>query len=262
MRESEGTKARRHEGTKKSRGQSPSLHFLRAFVPTCFRACAYPFILLLASSCYFDEPPKPYGTEYRMEVPGHQTVLWAVAPAINLSGEREVDPILQADLVYQELQDVHGMTAVPVDRVAQVFAGLNIRQIESPQQAEQVCQILQVDALVIPTVTSYDPYVPPKMAASLALFYRSNDVERLRQTVGNFDSADGSVRNAMLKFASGRSDPNGPMADREYYLSMDRYAGFVYHQLIADLLGVPAEQPDDPPAGSHKSTGAAGQSDR
>jgi hypothetical protein len=241
------------------RSQKAEVRTLRRFY-FCLLPSA--FCLLFFSGCYFDEPPKPYGTEHRMEVPGHQTLLWAVAPAINLSGEREVDPILQADLVYQELQDVHGMTAVPVDRVAQVFAGLNIRQIETPQQAEQVCQILQVDALVIPTVTAYDPYVPPKMAASLALFYRSNDQERLRQTVGNFDSSDGSVRSAMLKFAAGRTDPNGPMSDREYFLSMDRYSGFVYHQLIADLLGVPAEPSDDDQSGKHKSTDAVGESDR
>jgi hypothetical protein len=207
------------------------------------------------SGCYFDPQPKQYGVEYRMEVPGQQTLVWAVAPAVNLSGQREVDPILQADLLYQELQEVHGMTVVPVDRVAQVYAGLNIRQVESAQQAEQICQILQVDALVIPTVTAYDPYLPPKMGASLALFYRAKDAERLRQTVGMFDSADGTVRDAMLKFAGGRSDPNGPMAEREYFLSMDRYSGFVYHQLIADLLGVPTERPEPERSGKLKTDG-------
>jgi hypothetical protein len=63
----------------------------------------------------------------------------------------------------------------------------------------------------------------------------------VKQAVGIFDSGDGSVREALLKFATGRSDPNGPMAEREYFLSMDRYAEFVYFRLIADLLGVPPE---------------------
>jgi hypothetical protein len=35
------------------------------------------------------------------------------------------------------------------------------------------------------------------------------------------------------------------MAERECFLSMDSYWGFVYHQLIAGLLGVPAEPLDN-----------------
>jgi hypothetical protein len=204
--------------------------------------------------------PKPYGQEHELEVPGLQSDVWAVAPAINLSGHSEVDPILQADLVYQQLQSVHGMTAVPVDRVAQVFAALNIDRIESAQQASLVCDLLQVDAIVVTTITTYDPYAPPKMAASLTLFRkpigyvrpagldtrqlgRQNQGEpaRLKQSAGIFDASNGTVREKLLRYAMGRSDPNGPMAEREYFLNMDRYTAFVYHQLIADLLGVPAE---------------------
>lgn len=207
-----------------------------------------------------DPPPKPYGEEHNLEMPGLQTDVWAVAPAINLSGHAEVDPILQADILYQQLQSVHGLTVVPVDRVVQVYQGLNIDRINSLEQAALVCDILQVDAVVVPTVTAYDPYTPPKMGASLALFRKPTGYVRplasdalgpsgrahggradLKQAVGIYDAADGSVRKSLQVFAAGRTDPNGPMAEREYFLSMDRYGGFVYHQLIADLLGVPPE---------------------
>jgi len=205
--------------------------------------------------------PKPYGEEHRMEVPGLGAEVWAVAPAINLSGHREVDAILQADLVYQELQTVRGMTVVPVDRVVQVYAGLGIDRVQSPQQAALVCDLLGASGLVIPTITAYDPYTPPKMAASLVLFRRPGGYVRpqstnpaallqdnqptnaadLRQAVEMFDSQDGSVRKSLLAYANGRNDPNGPMAEREYFLSMDRYSLFVYHQLIAELLGIAPE---------------------
>jgi hypothetical protein len=198
-------------------------------------------IVCLSASCAPDNSPKPYGMEHTLEVPGLQTERWAVAPAVNLSGHREVDPILQADLLFQQLQHVHGMTAVPVDRVVQAYAALGIEKAQSPQQAAQVCQFLGVDALIVPTVTAYDPYDPPKMAASLALFSQSGTMTDFRQSVGIFDSGDGSVRKDLEEFATGRSDPNGPMAERQYFLSMDSYSGFVYHQLIADLLGVPRE---------------------
>jgi hypothetical protein len=229
-----------------------------------FRCALMIICLSSAWGCYDGDPPKPYGEEHRLAMPGSQAEVWAVAPAINLSGHREVDAILQADLLFDELQEVKGITVVPVNRVAQVYAGLNIKQVESPQEATLVCDLLHADALVVPTVTAYDPYNPPKMAASLALFRRPAGYTRpdnidvrelinkpdwtppadLKQAVGMYDSADGSVREPLLKYAAGRSDPNGPMAEREYFLSMDRYSEFVYHQLIADLLGVPAEPPD------------------
>ena len=85
-------------------------------------------LILTAAGC---KDPPTYGTEAYLEIPGHRRQIWAIAPAINLSGHAEVDPILQADLLYEQLQDVHGMTVVPVDRVVQVFAALRIDRIES-----------------------------------------------------------------------------------------------------------------------------------
>jgi hypothetical protein len=94
-------------------------------------------------------------------------------------------------------------------------------------------------------VTAYDPYDPPKLGASLQLFTRSasnaaqNDPAesaRFLQAVAMFDAANGSVREAVLSYAAGRSDPQSPMGPREYLESMDRYCGFVYNALAADLL--------------------------
>jgi hypothetical protein len=56
------------------------------------------------------------------------------------------------------------------------------------------------------------------------------------QAVGMFDAANGTTRDALLAYAAGRNDPLGPMGPREYLASMDRYCGFVYAQLTADLL--------------------------
>jgi hypothetical protein len=51
-----------------------------------------------------------------------------------------------------------------------------------------------------------------------------------------YDAANGSVRDALRGYATGRNDPTGPMGEREYLASMDRYCGFVYHTLMGDLL--------------------------
>lgn len=107
----------------------------------------------------------------------------------------------------------------------------------------------------------YDPYDPPKMAASLQLFAKPGTVqqtqlldpheldrsatvdpmnmpqpEHIVQAVGMFDANEGTVRQRATAYAAGRTDPNGPMGDREIYLDMSRYGGFVYHELIRQLL--------------------------
>ncbi|MGA3068036.1 MAG: hypothetical protein ABSF29_14420 [Tepidisphaeraceae bacterium] len=206
-------------------------------------------------------PPKPYGREQQLFLPGMHSLVWAVAPTVNLSGQAHVDPLLQSDLVFQELQAVRGLTVIPVDRVVEVYASLRIEKVESEAQATNVCDLLGCDGLVVPTVTAYDPYDPPKMGASLQLFAKPGTVQqivlidpheldrsptvgamdlprpqRLVQAVGIFDASSGSVRQSADAYAAGRTDPNGPMGSREVYLDMSRYGGFVYHELIGELL--------------------------
>ena len=55
-------------------------------------------------------------------------------------------------VVYQQMQQVRGLTMVPVNRVAEVFAGLKIEKVQSPEQAALVCDLLGCDALVVATV--------------------------------------------------------------------------------------------------------------
>ena len=61
------------------------------------------------------------------------------------SGERQVDPLLQADLVFQQLQQVHGVTVVPVNRVVEVYVRPADRPGASPEQAAIVCDLLGCD---------------------------------------------------------------------------------------------------------------------
>jgi hypothetical protein len=116
-------------------------------------------------------------------------------------------------------------------------------------------------------VTAYDPYDPPKLGASLQVFGKAAAPQRPKnvspreltrqaspgpydalpaarqadflQVVGMFDAANGSVRQALNDYATGRNDPAGPLGADEYRLSMDRYGGFVYHELIATLMSHP-----------------------
>jgi len=66
-----------------------------------------------------------YGMERPLTLMTARRQVWAIAPAVNLSGESGVDPLLQADLVFQQLQTVRGVTVIPVNRVAQIYAALS-----------------------------------------------------------------------------------------------------------------------------------------
>jgi len=217
---------------------------------------------VISLACGKSKPP--YGSEEQIGLPGNVRQTWAVAPVINDSGQKPVDPVLQADLVYQQLQAVAGLNVIPVNKVVEVYNTLRIERVASDEQAALICDILGADALLIATVSIYDPYDPPKMAASLNLFRRGGyrrpvnvDIRELArratpatmpaspagtgfvQVVGMFDAANGSVRAEALRYAQGRNDPNGPYQARIYLVEMDRYCGFVYHSLIRELLARP-----------------------
>jgi hypothetical protein len=206
-------------------------------------------------------------------LPAARTQVWAVAPALNLSGQPGVDPLLQADRLFAELEAVRGIRAVPVNRVVQAYAALGLDGISSAADARAVCAQLGVDALVVPTVTLYDPYAPPTMAASIQIYPAAEGglfsaavpgaQETLRltrsarssggtwmpgpeqagrlfvQEAGVFDASHGTTRAAVLHYASGRTDPNGPAGSRaggDVLLVMDRYVGFVYHALLSGVM--------------------------
>jgi hypothetical protein len=205
---------------------------------------------------------KPYGDEDQLSIPGDHRQVWAIAPAINISGQGQIDPLLQSDLVYQELQKVHGVTVIPVDRVVEVYVSLKIDKIQNERQAYDICQALGCDGLVVPTVTAYDPYDPPKFGASLQLFTKPGtfakmplldpraleraattvslpkmpETHNMAQVVEIYDAADGTVRDQVSAYSQGRTDPNGPLGAEEITLSMDRFCAFGYHELLNELL--------------------------
>jgi hypothetical protein len=232
--------------------------------------------LAVVGGCGGEHKPQ-YGMERPLSLMTARRQIWAIAPTINLSGESGVDPLLQSDLVYEQLQAVRGVTVIPVNRVAQVYAALKLEQVNNPEQAAVVCDQLGCDGLIVPTVTIFDPYSPPKFGGSLQLFGKPRgfavpqnidprDLVRSAsppqdsaglaaeqeevttsaafvQSVGMFDAENGSVRQAVLDYALGRNDPAGPLGSKEYFVSMDRYCGFAYHTLIAELVDKAADRP-------------------
>jgi len=148
--------------------------------------------------------------------------------------------------------------------VVTVYAALGVERVQSAEQASLVCDLLGADALLVPTVTAWEPYNPPKMGASLQLFIKSSAFKRrvdvdprelarmaapapgtplppmdpagFVQAVGMFDAADGTVRESLARYSAGRYDPQGPFGAREFYMNSDRYAAFVYRRLTERLF--------------------------
>src|SRR3954453_12986100 len=89
-------------------------------------------ILLTLSAC--SQKPE-YGSEPSLFLPGSARQTWAIAPAVNLSGVTQVDPIIQADLLFGQVQQTGGLNVIPVNRVVEVFAALKIEQVQSEEQA-------------------------------------------------------------------------------------------------------------------------------
>src|SRR6267142_3030042 len=195
-------------------------------------------ILLSLSACTNKAPD--YGSEPSIFLPGSARQTWAGAPAINLSGVTQADAILQADLLYGQLHQTAGLNVIPVNRVVEVFAALRIEQVQSEEQAAIICHMLGCDALLVATITAYDPYDPPKMGASLHLFRKTNvrtngiDPRELVRRASPQPNESTPARSDFLQVVGMFYGAKG------YLIEMDRYCGFVYHSLIEELLLKPA----------------------
>src|SRR5205085_1394509 len=94
----------------------------------------------------------------------------AIAPTINLSGTRDFDPLAVSDALFVELQQVHDLNVLPLNKTLMAMNRLGMRSIDDPRAAQKLADALGADALVIPAITSYDPYKPPTVGMILQLY--------------------------------------------------------------------------------------------
>ncbi|MEQ8769950.1 MAG: hypothetical protein RIB60_05515 [Phycisphaerales bacterium] len=191
--------------------------------------------------------------------------LWAVIPPRNESGTTAVDTRSVGDAIVQACESARGVRCLPLNRTIEAMRAMQLEQIRNPADAEQLAVLLGADGVIAGSVTAYDPYDPPIMGLSLALYARPGSLIAQRRDVvdpyamtrsysdtqfqgSNFqgspvtvaseilDARDHSVLMALRDYAEGRSDKDSALDWRVHVASMDLYTKFAAHQTVRRLL--------------------------
>lgn len=195
-------------------------------------------------------------------------VLWAVTPLANESGASVVDPAQVTDQVIAAITEANGLQAVPLNRTIAAMRALELPRISTPGEAQQLAQALGVDGIVVGSITAYDPYDPPRLGLTLALFGRDGAMEPRPDLLDNprlfamqatdarqagltgyddkplavaarhLDARDHDVLIRLRQYAEGRSDPTTALGWRVHTASMELYTKFAAQALVGELLDI------------------------
>ncbi len=221
-------------------------------------------LMCIAAGCDIFHFPSPPIEPHAYASPYPATKLWAVVPFRNESGTSVADGLAFAEHLSQQLQQVPGIQIVPTNRVIAAMEASKLTQITTVDQAMKLIQTLDVDGVVVGTITAWDPYDPPKIGATIALFSAERgepggtgiDTRQLTaspidsntlpgerhwsqpvaQISNHFDAANGSVLTRLQAYATGRVPNDSPAGWRRYLISMDLYSEFVSHELMRRLF--------------------------
>ena len=126
-----------------------------------FRALATAALLALLSGCALlpDVSSQP-----RVQNPFPQLAKVAVLEFFNQSSEPTVDGRRFAMAYFNELQLIPGFEVVPPGVTQQAVDAVKRSgfKLEGPEDIRRLAQLLEVDAVVVGTVTDYSPYYPPR----------------------------------------------------------------------------------------------------
>lgn len=194
-------------------------------------------------------------------------VLWAVIPPMNESGTSLADELEIGDAIVAAAQGVRGVRCLPINRTLGAVRSLGLTGgIRSSADAYKIAQYLGADAVLVGSITAYDPYDPPVLGLALALYAKPGSMARTTQAkldtraltmaftdFGTFDGLSFSgepisvvsehlnarnhdVQLALRSYAEGRSDHRSALGWRVYLASMDLYTQFAAHHTIGRLI--------------------------
>ncbi len=102
-------------------------------------------------------------------IPGLTRV--AVAPFFNLSTEPQsvADGRRAALAYYSELQKTPGFQVIPIGVVEEAIENYRL-ELNHPDDALRLCELVGCDAVVIGAITDYDPYYPPRLGLQVSWY--------------------------------------------------------------------------------------------
>jgi hypothetical protein len=229
---------------------------------------ALSFVVLLASmltggGCAGTPPPELTTPEVLVSPyqADRSQPLWAVAPLRNESGTSVVESMEMCDELVARVSEVRGLAAIPMNRVIATMRAIGMREVNTPGDARTLAQALGVDSIIVGSVTSWDPYDPPRIGLTLGLFGRGPsspaqggldtrelegsateltptrfDDRPLSVIVAHYDARNHEVLMSVQRYAAGRTDYRAPLGWRSYTANMDQYVQFVAFQSLSQLL--------------------------
>ena len=200
-----------------------------------------------------------------LAAPYAERKVFAVAPLRNESGSLAADGIRLADRLTEQLTLTRRVDTVPVNRVLAAMEAGGMASVTGRGDAMRLLRALDVDALVVGTVTAYDPYDPPKVGLNVDLYMgealttvamdirllsraatdRGFNVDgdgRLTQPVTSFsalwDAGHPVTQDRLAAYAVGRGTDYGSTSTeaRLFRISMDLYSGFVAFEAARRLM--------------------------
>lgn len=195
-----------------------------------------------------------------------QTPVFAVAPLRNESGVSVADTLRVGDALCARLAEVRGIAALPLNRTISAMRALRMSEVRTPEDARRLAAAVGADALIVGSVTAYDPYDPPKMGLTLGLYARPGSVlttqtsapldlkamqtqpdetawssatfadKPLNVVSEHLDAANHEVLMNVQRYAEGRHRSGTALGWERYIKSMDLYTDFAASWAVQRLM--------------------------
>ena len=205
-------------------------------------------------------PPQPILAPY----PGGE-VAWAVVPPRNESGTSDVDVLAIGDALVAGAEEIRGVRCAPLNRTIEAMRVMGLRGLSSAADAQRLAQVMRVDAVVVSSVTAWNPY-KPEIGLAVGLYARpgamavksgkgltSRDLRTqtvdghagrepstgdgpLSQVSEHFDSRNHQVLADMETYGSGRVKSPSALGWRSYAATSGRFTEFAIYRTLTILM--------------------------
>jgi hypothetical protein len=206
-------------------------------------------------------PPQPILSPYSTQ---RGDVLWAIALPRNESGTGDLDTLAVGDALAATVEEIKGVRAVPLNRTIAAMRSLRLTDIRTPSEALAVANVLGADAILVTSVTAYDPYTP-KIGITAALYGTPNGLGAgvgglepreitsltneskgtqgrsplgapLSVTSNHLDGRNHDVLRDIKMYAEGRSRSSSAYGWKRYVASWPQFLSYASYRTLHDLV--------------------------